>query len=87
MLAKEKKKELFRRLNRISGQVEGLKKMVEETRYCIDILTQIAAARSALSSAGSYILEDHMKTCVKRAMKNGKGDREIKELMNVFQKF
>ncbi|OGC04737.1 hypothetical protein A2276_02030 [candidate division WOR-1 bacterium RIFOXYA12_FULL_43_27] len=87
MLADKEKKEVFRRLNRISGQVDGIKRMVEEPRYCVDILTQIVAVRAALSSVGSFILEDHMKTCVKAAMKKGEGDRQIKELVDVFQKF
>ena len=87
MLEDKEKKEVFRRLNRISGQIGGIMRMVEEPRYCVDILTQIAAARAALSSVGSFILEDHMKTCVKTAIKKGMGEKEIKELMDVFQKF
>lgn len=61
--------------------------MVEEPRYCIDILTQIAAVRAALSAAGRFILEDHLKTCVRAAIKKGTGSREIKELIDVFEKF
>ncbi len=87
MLTADKKKKVEKRLNRISGQVEGLKKMVKNSRYCVDVLRQVAAARAALSGVGRYILEDHMKTCVKTAIKKGKGDKEIKELMDVFKKF
>jgi DNA-binding FrmR family transcriptional regulator len=87
MLNSAKKKEVEKRLNKISGQIDGLKGMVEEGRYCVDILNQIAAVRSALASAGRFILEDHLRTCVARAIKKGSGDRGIRELMDVFKKF
>lgn len=87
MLGSNQKKEVSKRLNRISGQIEGIRRMVEEPRYCVDILTQIAAVRAALSAVGRFILEDHLKTCVRSAIKQGKGEREIKELMDVFEKF
>lgn len=87
MLADREKKEVFRRLNRISGQIDGIKRMVEAPRYCVDILTQVAAARAALSSVGSFIIEDHMKTCLKSAIIGGKGNKEIKEIIDVFKKF
>jgi len=75
------------RLNRIRGQVDGIGKMVEEGRYCVDILNQIAAVRAAFSGVGRFILEDHMRTCVVSSIKRGGGKHEIKELMDVFQKF
>lgn len=53
-----------RRLNRIAGQVAGIQKMVEEDRYCVDILTQIAAVRSALDAMGVELLTDHIEGCV-----------------------
>lgn len=87
MLGPNKKKEAIKRLNRISGQVDGIKKMVDDSRYCVGILNQIAAVRAALSSVGQFVLEDHMKTCVTTSIKKGTGSREIKELMNVFKKF
>jgi len=87
MLDESKKKEVTKRLNRISGQVEGIRKMVDDSRYCVDILTQIAAVRSALSGVGQFVLEDHLKTCVSTAIKKGKGQAHIKELMDVFKKF
>jgi CsoR family transcriptional regulator, copper-sensing transcriptional repressor len=52
------------RISRIAGQVSGLQKMVEEDRYCVDVLTQIAAIRSALDSLGVELLSDHMEHCV-----------------------
>jgi DNA-binding FrmR family transcriptional regulator len=87
MLNESKKKEVAKRLNRISGQVEGIKKMVDSSRYCVDILNQVAAARAALTGVGQFVLEDHMKTCVTISIKKGLGAREIKELMDVFKKF
>lgn len=87
MLDSAKKNEVEKRLNKISGQIEGLKTMVAEGRYCIEILNQIAAVRSALSSAGRFILEDHLKTCVTKAIKKGAGESGIREIMDVFKKF
>jgi DNA-binding FrmR family transcriptional regulator len=76
-----------KRLNRIQGQVRGLANMVEEDRYCIDIVTQIAAVRAALDSAEDEILRDHVATCVEHAIISGdKADqrKKIAELMDVF---
>lgn len=75
------------RLNRIEGQVRGLTKMVEDDRYCIDIVTQIAAVRAALDRAEDEILRDHVSTCVEHAISSGdKADQRAKiaELMEVF---
>ncbi len=52
------------RLNRIAGQIAGIQKMVQEDRYCVDILTQIAAVRSALDNLGANLLTDHIESCV-----------------------
>ncbi|MGC4042581.1 MAG: metal-sensitive transcriptional regulator [Armatimonas sp.] len=60
----ESRKKLTSRLNRISGQVAGIQRMVEEDRYCVDILTQIAAVRSALDSLGVELLTEHISSCV-----------------------
>lgn len=54
----------FARLSRIAGQIAGIQRMVEEERYCVDILTQIAAVRSALDSLGVQLLSDHLELCV-----------------------
>lgn len=62
---------LIDRLNRISGQVSGIKQMVEDSRYCDDILTQIAAVSSSLKSLGIVVMENHMKTCVKEQIQEG----------------
>lgn len=57
-------KSLKTRLNRVSGQISGVTKMIDENRYCVDVLTQISAVESALREIGFIILEDHLKTCV-----------------------
>ncbi|WP_092253077.1 metal-sensitive transcriptional regulator [Bradyrhizobium sp. Rc3b] len=75
-----------KRLNRIEGQVRGLAKMVDEDRYCIDIVTQISAVRSALRRVEEEILKDHVAHCVEHAIHSGdKVDqrRKIAELMDV----
>jgi CsoR family transcriptional regulator, copper-sensing transcriptional repressor len=75
-----------KRLNRIEGQVRGLAKMVNEDRYCIDIVTQISAVRSALRRVEEEILKDHVAHCVEHAINSGnKADqrRKIAELMDV----
>jgi len=78
---------LARRLNRIEGQVRGLNKMVEEDRYCVDILTQIAAVRSALDAVALQLLRDHTHGCVQDAIRSGRGDPAIDELFTVVEKF
>lgn len=61
---------LLNRLNRIEGQVRGLKKMVEDERYCVDILTQVSAVRAALDSFSRQLLDAHIHTCVVEDIKN-----------------
>ena len=60
----EEKKLLTKRLNIIEGQIRGINQMIEDDRYCDDVLVQIAAVNKALKSIGNYILENHLKTCV-----------------------
>jgi DNA-binding FrmR family transcriptional regulator len=77
----------LRRLKRIEGQVRGLSRMVEDDRYCIDIVTQIGAVRAALRKVEEEVLRDHVAHCVEGAIASGnKGQqrRKIVELMNVF---
>ena len=62
-------KNLRTRLNRVSGQINGVSKMIEENRYCADVLTQISAIESALREIGFIVLEDHLKTCVSSDIK------------------
>lgn len=63
-------KEYKNRLNRIVGQINGISKMIEENRYCSDVLTQIAAVEKALEQVGYMVLEEHMKSCVVDDIKN-----------------
>ena len=79
---------LIARINRIEGQVRGLKKMVEEDRDCMQVLKQIAAAGGALRSLGAVILEDHLKGCVANAILNKDHESElIAEVVDIFNKF
>ena len=78
---------LIKRLNRIEGQVKGIQKMVDEERYCIDILTQISAIRSAINKVGSIILENHIKGFVVNSIKEDNSEESIEELMKTIDKF
>lgn len=80
------KTRLLRRLNRIAGQAQGIARMVEEDRYCVDILVQISAVRSALNQVALQIVEDHSRGCIRRAIEAGQGDEAITELMEVVQR-
>jgi len=73
------KEAVQRRLRRIEGQVRGLQRMVEEDRYCINILEQISAATKALQSVALELLDDHLAHCVVDAVKSG-GDESAKKL-------
>ena len=78
-----------KRLNRIEGQVRGLSRMVEEDRYCIDVVTQISAVRAALCRAEEEILRDHVSHCVEHAIVSGnKNDqrRKISEIIDVLSR-
>ena len=85
-MRKDAKTSTVKRLSRIEGQVRGLARMVEDDRYCIDIVTQIAAVRAALRRVEEEILRDHVAHCVEHAIKSGdKADqrRKVAELMAV----
>lgn len=90
-LAKNNDKEaIIKRLNRIEGQVKGIQKMVEDERYCVDILVQISAIRSAINRVGNIILENHIKGCVSNSIKDGEtqeSEELISELMETINKF
>lgn len=84
------KKKAHARLRRVGGQVEGIQRMLDDDRYCVDILLQIAAARAALDQAGKLILASHVETCVADAFASGKRrdrDKKLAELMKVFSRF
>ena len=78
-------KDLITRLNRIEGQIRGIKGMVERDAYCIEILTQVSAASAALNSFTKVLLADHIKTCVAQDIRDGK-DETIEELVSTLQK-
>jgi len=79
----------IKRLNRISGQVEGVKKMIEDRRYCPDIIIQLKAISSAVKSVEGIILKTHLESCVRDVFKEDdktKQDEKIEELLALFQK-
>lgn len=78
-------KDLINRLNRIEGQIRGIKKMVEEDRYCIDILNQVSAASSALNSFSEKLLGNHIKSCVVNDIKNDQMET-VDELLKTIKK-
>lgn len=76
------------RLNRILGQIEGIKKMIDDKRYCTDILMQLRAVRSALKSVESNILQKHLQHCVAQSFKSDNDrDKKIEELKMLFDKY
>ena len=88
-MERENKPRLLNRLNRIEGQVRGIARMVEEDRYCIDIVTQISAVRAALRRVEEEILRDHVAHCVEHAISSGDADEQrqkVAELMDVLSR-
>jgi DNA-binding FrmR family transcriptional regulator len=84
------KEALVKRLHRIEGQVRGIERMIEEDRYCIDILTQISAVTTALESLGFRILDDHVNHCVSGALASGdpaEAQRKSQELLDAVHRF
>ena len=78
------------RLKRIAGQVAGIQRMVEEDRYCVDVLLQIAAVRAALEQAGKLLLGAHVETCVRDAIESGtprERKAKVDELLDVLARF
>lgn len=79
------KKKALRRLKILEGQVRGLQRMVEEEKYCIDILTQSSAAKEALSGIEDLILENHLSTHVLHQMQHGEGKKSTKEIIDIYK--
>ena len=81
------KKDLTKRLNIIEGQIRGIKQMIEDDRYCNDVLIQISAVNKALESLGNNILESHLKTCVTTNIQKGNLDiiEEVMQLIKILQ--
>lgn len=78
-------KDLIHRLNRIEGQIRGIKKMVESDTYCTDILVQVSAVNAALNSFNKVLLANHIRTCVSNDIRAGK-EETVDELVKVLQK-
>ncbi len=83
----ESKEDVLKRLRRIEGQVKGIQKMIEEDKYCIDILTQVSAVRSAINKVGSIILEKHSMTCIENVVSSDDKERALAELAKSMQSF
>lgn len=84
------KQKVLARLRRIAGQLEGVARMIEDDRYCVDVLHQIASAQAALGQAGKVVLQSHVETCVADAMATGKPaerKRKVDELMDIFTRY
>ncbi|MDP4146733.1 MAG: metal-sensing transcriptional repressor [Bacillota bacterium] len=82
----EKTKQILNRLSRIIGQLQAVKRMTEEKRECSEILIQISAARSALESVSKLLLQDHVNTCIQKAIEKN-DDTAINDLNNILSKF
>ena len=80
------KQQIESRLSRIEGQVRGLRKMVDEDRYCIDVLTQVSAVQSALQSVALLLLRDHTQHCVAEAIRSGDGSDKVRELSEAVER-
>ena len=85
--AKDKEK-MLNRLKRIEGQVRGVQRMIEEEKYCVDVLTQISSYISASEKVASLVLNDHMDHCVREALEDGtKAEEKIAELKEAVERF
>ena len=87
MLSEKEQTDIKKRLRRISGQIGGIEKMVDEHRYCVDVLQQIMAARAALNQVALIMIESHTKSCVVNAIKENRTEQAVEELMGVLSKF
>ena len=83
--SEKERRDMLNRLSRIEGQVRGIKKMVEEERYCVDILTQVSAIQSALNAFNKCLLSNHIKSCVATKIREG-DEAVVDELCNAIQK-
>jgi DNA-binding FrmR family transcriptional regulator len=78
---------LIARLSRVEGQVRGISRMVDEGKYCIDIVNQIDAARKAMEKVALQIIQRHVNSCIKDAMAEGQGEEMTEELIQTLDKF
>jgi len=82
-----RKKEVQDRLRRIEGQVRGLQRMIEDDKYCIDILTQLNSVTAALKAVGVGLLDDHVRHCVRESLEKGEGEQKVEELVSAVARF
>jgi DNA-binding FrmR family transcriptional regulator len=87
MINKETKDNSLKRLNRIEGQIRGLKKMIDEEHYCIDLINQVDAVRRALEQVALIIMKRHIESCVTEAVKTRGGKAKIEELIRTMDRF
>jgi CsoR family transcriptional regulator, copper-sensing transcriptional repressor len=90
MMDPDTKAQVRTRLRRIAGQVEAIERMVDEDRYCVDIMNQVAAVQAALGKVGAMVLRPHVETCVTQAMRGGDARarrQKIDELMTLFGRY
>ena len=76
---------LVRRLKIIEGQIRGLREMVEQGKYCVDVITQSSAIKQGLSNVEDLLLENHLSTCVVRQVKEGNSDKAVDEVLKIYQ--
>ncbi len=81
------KEDLIRRLKKIEGQVKGLQRMIDNDKYCVDVLIQVSAVRAAVHKVGTIVFENHSKRCLLDAVENNNKDNAIEELIGVLTKF
>ncbi len=81
----QNKESLQKRLKRIEGQVRGLQKMINEDKYCIDVITQTSAIRNALKGVEDVLLESHLSSCVVNQIKSGKQKKAVDEILKVYR--
>jgi DNA-binding FrmR family transcriptional regulator len=90
MMTDPNKEKVLARLRRIAGQVAGIARMLEENRYCVDVLLQIGSAQAALGQAGKLVLREHVETCVSQTLaseKHAERKQKIDELVEVFDRY
>ena len=86
MRSEDEKKALINRLSRIEGQIRGIKQMLTDDKYCVDILTQTSATASAINSFAKEILESHIRSCVIDGVRRG-DDEKVEELIRTIERF
>lgn len=86
MIDEATKKSATRRLNIISGQVKGLQKMIDEEKYCVDVLTQLSAIQASLRGVGEVIVRRHLESCVTNGIKSDAPEKQYDELMRIIYK-